>query len=136
LSSLKSLSGVIKSAAFSQLLTKRAKLKSKPENYQGENIMSTPLAEAQAFYEKFNRHPVLKARMESLLEVVENTNGDLVKAAEVEQRVIEELRQMGNEVLTDWAIQPVEKTQAPEVKKGEAKFVVSEKKTPLAHHFW
>jgi hypothetical protein len=74
--------------------------------------------------------------MESLLEVVENTHGDLVKATEVEQRVIEELRQMGNEVLTDWAIPPVKNTPAPEVKEGEAKFVVSEKTTPLAHNFW
>jgi hypothetical protein len=38
---------------------------------------------------------------------------------------------MGNEVLSDWAIQQVEKTQAPEVKEGEAQFVVSEKKNSV-----
>jgi hypothetical protein len=58
-----SILGVSKSAAFSQLLTTRAKLKSKLENPQGENIMSTPSAEVQAFYEKFNRHPVLKCEL-------------------------------------------------------------------------
>jgi hypothetical protein len=123
--------GVTKSAVFFHWFSKRAKLKGRAKNDQGENRMSRPSAKAPAFYEKLERHPELKARMESLLDVVENTNGDLVKAAEAEQRVIEELRQMGNEVLSDWAIQPVEKTQAPEVKEGEARFVVSEKKNSV-----
>ena len=42
--------------------------------------------------------PELRA-MESLLAVVENASGDVEKAAEPEQRVTEELRQLGNEVL-------------------------------------
>ena len=53
--------------------------------------------------EQLNRHPGLKARMESLLAVVEDAGDDLIKADAAEQRVIEELRQMGNEVLTGWA---------------------------------
>jgi hypothetical protein len=53
--------------------------------------------------EQLNRHPDLKARMESLLAVVEDAGDDLIKADAAEQRVIEELRQMGNEVLTGWA---------------------------------
>jgi hypothetical protein len=81
---------VTKSAVFFHGFSKRAKLKGRAKNGQGENRMSRPSAKAQAFYEKLERHPELKARMESLLEVVENTNGDLVKAAEAEQRVIEE----------------------------------------------
>lgn len=50
-----------------------------------------------------NRHPVLKARLEALLAVVEDGGDDLVKADDAERRVIEELRQLGNEVLTGWA---------------------------------
>lgn len=53
--------------------------------------------------QRINRHPLLRARVESLLGVVEDTGGDLEKADAAERRVIEELRQMGNEVLTEWA---------------------------------
>lgn len=53
--------------------------------------------------ERLNKHPQLKKRIEQLLEVVENANGDFQKANDAERRVIEELRKMGNEVLHDWA---------------------------------
>jgi len=53
--------------------------------------------------QRLNKHPHLKKRIEELLEVVENTDGDFQKANDAEQRVIEELRKMGNEVLHDWA---------------------------------
>ncbi len=52
---------------------------------------------------KLNQHPHLKKRIEKLLEIVENADGDLKKADEAEKRVVEELRRMGNEVLHDWA---------------------------------
>jgi len=47
--------------------------------------------------------PEFKTRVEKLLDVIENAAGDIEKAAEAERRVIEELRQMGNEVLHSWA---------------------------------
>ena len=53
--------------------------------------------------QRLNKHPHLKNRIEQLLEIVENADGDLKKADEAEKRVIEELRKMGNEVLHDWA---------------------------------
>ena len=56
-----------------------------------------------AFLQRLNSHPVLRARIECLLEVVEDTAGDVGKADAAERRVIEELRQLGNEVLTAWA---------------------------------
>lgn len=56
-----------------------------------------------AFLQRLNGHPVLRARVESLLGVVEDAAGDLEKADAAERRVIEELRQMGNEALTAWA---------------------------------
>ena len=50
-----------------------------------------------------NRHPLLKARLEVLLSVVEDAGDDLAKADAAERRVIDELRQLGNEVLSAWA---------------------------------
>jgi hypothetical protein len=65
--------------------------------------MPTLSAADHRLMEQLNRHPDLKARMESLIAVVEDAGDDLIKADAAEQRVIEELRQMGNEVLTGWA---------------------------------
>jgi hypothetical protein len=57
---------------------------------------------------QLNRHPHLKNRIESLLQVVENTAGDVTLAVAAERRVIEEIRQMGQEALEAWAIRQVE----------------------------
>jgi hypothetical protein len=63
----------------------------------------------QVLCERLNGHPLLRARVESLLAVVEDAAGDCEKADAAERRVIEELRQMGNEALTAWAERGVEK---------------------------
>ena len=52
--------------------------------------------------ERLERHPALKARTERMLDVVENASGDVQRADEAERRAIEELRQMGLEVMQDW----------------------------------
>ena len=44
--------------------------------------------------------------------MVEDAGGDLEKADAAERRVIEELRQMGNEVLTEWAQGGIDKCTA------------------------
>lgn len=54
---------------------------------------------------RLNAHPELKAKIESLLSVVENTNGDLQSAHEAEQRVIEEIQKLGQSALQGWATQ-------------------------------
>jgi hypothetical protein len=40
---------------------------------------------------------------EEMLAIVENAAGDIVKADEAEQRVIEELRELGRSALQGWA---------------------------------
>ena len=66
----------------------------------------------QMLLERLNRHPLLRARVENLLAVVEDAAGDCEKADAAERRVIENLRQMGNEALTAWAERGVEKCAA------------------------
>lgn len=51
---------------------------------------------------RLDAHPILKARMMGLLNLVENVK-DVALADEAERRVVESLRSMGNELLTDWA---------------------------------
>ncbi len=53
--------------------------------------------------ERLREYPQLRERMEALVAVVENASGDVVKADEAEQRVMEEIRQMGQEALQAWA---------------------------------
>lgn len=56
----------------------------------------------QELLTRLDDHPILKARMMGLLDLVENAES-IALADEAERRVIEELRGMGNELLTDWA---------------------------------
>jgi hypothetical protein len=88
--------------------------------------MSLPNEQDAVLLQRINRHPLLRARFESLLGVVEDAGGDLEKADAAERRVIEELRQMGNEVLAEWARCGIDKCVAqareePDVRGGGKK---------------
>ena len=61
------------------------------------------------------------ARVESLLGAVEDAGGDLQKADAAERRMIEELRQMGNEALTAWARNGVARCDAEARDKPEGR---------------
>ena len=62
------------------------------------NLINQPSLE-----ERQKEYPELKTKIETMLAIIENAGGDVEKAAEAERRIIEELRQMGNEVLHSWA---------------------------------
>lgn len=53
--------------------------------------------------ERLREHPVLCARLEQLLNVVDNARGDVEQAAEAERQLLEQVRRMGQEALQDWA---------------------------------
>src|SRR5215207_5049233 len=57
----------------------------------------------QSLEERLRHHPHLHARLSRLLDVVENSAGDVEKADEAERRVIEELRRLGQDALQGWA---------------------------------
>jgi hypothetical protein len=81
--------------------------------------------------ERLKQYPELKTKIEAMLAIIENAGGDVEKAAEAERRIIEELRQMGSEVLHSWARRQQEKKEA----EYQAKPSVNrkEKKAPLVH---
>jgi hypothetical protein len=60
--------------------------------------------------ERLKAHPPLLARVESILSAVENEAGAVQEADAAEQRLIDELRQLGRESLTAWAQHQVQKT--------------------------
>lgn len=60
--------------------------------------------------ERLKSHPTLRNRIEHLLNVVEDSSGDVKKADEAEKKVIETLQQMGQEALESWAYTQEKKT--------------------------
>ena len=56
------------------------------------------------FEERFKKYPYLRSRVESMLDIVEDASGNIDKADEAEQLLIDEMRQMGKEALHDWAV--------------------------------
>ena len=81
--------------------------------------------------ERLKQHPELKERFEMILDIIENTAGDVEKADEAERRAMEAVRQLGHEVLQGWA----QRQQQKKADEYDAKPGVGRKgkKTLLAH---
>lgn len=69
--------------------------------------------------ERLEQHPELKERFEMILDIVENTSGDVEKADEAERRAIEAVRQLGNEIVQGWAQRQHQKKENEWDQKGE-----------------
>lgn len=57
----------------------------------------------KATVEKLNQYPELCERVKQLLAIIENAEGETTWADEAEQRVIDEMRGLGHDVLQTWA---------------------------------
>lgn len=66
----------------------------------------------QSLEARLKAYPELRAKMETMLNMIENAGGDVEKAAVAEQRVIDTLRELGNDVLQRWAHRQQEKKEA------------------------
>lgn len=51
---------------------------------------------------RLERQPLIRSRIARLPDVVENTHGDIKHADEAERRALDELRAMGQEMLSGW----------------------------------
>jgi plasmid maintenance system antidote protein VapI len=54
-------------------------------------------------FKKLGNHPHLKKRFQEILNIAENTSGELITADEAETKAIEELQKLGQEVMQEWA---------------------------------
>lgn len=61
------------------------------------------MGEGRSLDERLREYPELRARIEGLVEIVENEGGDVVKADDAEERVVQEIRRIGQEALQGWA---------------------------------
>jgi hypothetical protein len=68
-----------------------------------EKIEGKTGGKKETLAERLKQHPELAERFEMILDIVDNAAGDVEKADEAERRAIEAVRQLGNEVLQDWA---------------------------------
>jgi hypothetical protein len=85
-------------------------------------------AEIMEFLES---HPTFRDRIESIIGVVRNDNGDIILADDAEDRVVEEVRGFGKEILQGWAEGRVAATeQDVRLMPGVHR---QGKKTPLAY---
>jgi hypothetical protein len=53
--------------------------------------------------ERLRKHPALRARLESLLDMVDDESGQFQRADDAEEFLITQLRSLGQEVLQEWA---------------------------------
>jgi len=81
---------------------------------------------------RLERHPTVKARVERMLDLIENAGGDLKRADDAERRAIEELRAMGQELLCGWGQRLADEEAGRLEAGGEVTRQV--KKTALAQH--
>jgi len=70
---------------------------------QSISITEVKSRAGRSLEERLRAHPHLCERIEALLNVVENSASDLATADLAEERVIEEVRQIGQQALTSWA---------------------------------
>ncbi len=83
-----------------------------------------------ALIERLNQQPQLRERMEVILNIVENMDGDCTRANDAEQYLIDEIRKMGNDALTCWANNAV-KTGTKKLQQEMSGLQGKGKKSPL-----
>ena len=59
--------------------------------------------------EQFRQHPEMMERVQSILAIARNAEGPLKTADEVEELLIQEMRQLGSATLHHWAVQAEER---------------------------
>ena len=76
--------------------------------------------------EELRQHPQMMERVQSIMAIAGNAEGPLKTADEVEELLIQEMRQLGHVTLSQWAIQAEERVSTE--LKGQDPTVRSRKK--------
>jgi hypothetical protein len=65
---------------------------------------------ASLFAQRLAQYPELQDRFEQILSLIENEQGDANTADQAEERAIEEVRKLGQELMQNWAQRKHERT--------------------------
>ena len=87
------------------------------------------------FLEKLRQHPELLERFQSILDLTDNAQGPLKTADEVEELLIQQLRQLGNTTMNQWATQ-AEARVGEELKRQDATVRSRKKNAEVVVCFW
>ena len=71
--------------------------------------------------ERLNRHPEFRERVEHLLDIADNKSEGANYADDAEDMIWEELRELGQRAMRDWAEQKHERIEAESNKRKELK---------------
>ena len=77
--------------------------------------------------EQLRRHPQMMARFQEILALATNEDGPLKTADEIEELLIEAMRQLGNETMGQWASQAEERVSR-ELKEQDPTVLARKKK--------
>ncbi|MBK9346172.1 MAG: hypothetical protein IPN06_06910 [Burkholderiales bacterium] len=69
---------------------------------------------------KLHAHPQIRERIISILSVVEADGSGLRRADDAEERLVEEVRRMGQEAMQAWALSQIEQTEQEVRRTGRA----------------
>lgn len=85
-----------------------------PEEPMPERVANIEgaLLDSASLDARLQAYPELRAKVETMLSIIENAGGDVEKAAVAEQQVIDAVRDLGNTVLHRWASRQHEKKEA------------------------
>ena len=87
-----------------------------------------PLTPAETkLVEQLRQHPEMMARVQEIMAIARNEDGPLKTADEVEELLIEQMRQLGNETMGQWASQ-AEVRVSRELKEQEPTVLSRKKK--------
>jgi hypothetical protein len=77
--------------------------------------------------ERLRQQPKIMERVQRIVEIAQSSEGPLKTADEIEELLLEEMRRLGNETMTEWAIQ-AEKRVGEELKQQDSTVLKRKKK--------
>ena len=68
-----------------------------------EHLPSAPKKSTEELVQQLEEHPQLRERLEAILAIVKQEGGQCESADAAEFALIQEIRKLGNQALTEWA---------------------------------
>jgi hypothetical protein len=84
---------------------------------------------------RLRKQPKMMERVQRILEIANSSEGPLKTADEIEELLLEEMRRLGNDTMTEWATQ-AEKRVGQELQKQDPTALKRKKNANLVVHLW
>jgi hypothetical protein len=89
----------------------------------------------EAIVEGLRRHPEMRERFEAILKISDAKEERLLNVDEAEERLIQEVRGLGNQAMSDWAV-AAEERMAQQFKSEHPKAGVKKKALEVVVSVW